>query len=414
MLSNKQLNNFLFICFFVFSILLWPINLNFIGNFHIRLNEIFYLISALILGVSNQKISLNTKKLFLFTVPVIVFHYLFTSFLFCEDQHLKGIASLPVFLIMIFVGWELGQRSTNQNWLGLEKISLIVIILATLAILVEFAFPDLFPAQATYRIGGIYSGIYDEPSHLAFSIYPCILITLLSKRKIIFFNGVIFSIILAYLSPSSTYLLLLLIALFLALYKKMPFFLFNISVPITLVGFWSFIFFFKPQSINQLQIKLEGILSVGGNTNLSSLVYLQGWSDAIQNLTRTWGLGLGFNMMGCNPVPSNPSRSVISTMGLSGLNDFDGSFLFSKGTSELGIFFLILMLALSFISIKILNKKNYSNSRVNLIKLILISSFLATSITRTSGYFCGTFGYLVLALSGILTKENQYNEKKLK
>ena len=77
--------------------------------------------------------------------------------------------------------------------------------------------------------------------------------------------------------------------------------------------------------------RLKGVLELNDSSNLSSLIYMQGWVDAFSNLTRTYGLGLGFNMMGCPPLNSNWIRDIIlNSYGENYFNLTDGSFIFSK------------------------------------------------------------------------------------
>jgi hypothetical protein len=143
--SNRKLNDFLFKYFFIFSILLWPMYLSVNGSLHLRLNEFFYLTSAFILLASNQQLHPKTKKLFLLAVPAILFHFLLTNSFFCEKYQLKGMISMPFFLAMIFVGYELGQRSDDENWSSLGKTSLVIITLSIIFIICEIIFPDFSP-----------------------------------------------------------------------------------------------------------------------------------------------------------------------------------------------------------------------------------------------------------------------------
>ena len=93
--------------------------------------------------------------------------------------------------------------------------------------------------------------------------------------------------------------------------------------------------------------RLVGVLFERSETNnISSLVYMQGWDDAITNIIRTNGIGLGFNMMGCDPLPLVGYRDTLINLDpeLVGLNAQDGSFLVSKFISEFGVIGILIII----------------------------------------------------------------------
>lgn len=418
-IANQKVNRFLIALFFVSNILFWP--LEFDGIWHLRVNMIIYLLTAGILLVGNRKISPSTKKLISFIAIGMSLHLLLTNFFFNEGLQEKSLISLPVFLVMIFVAYELGQISTNKDWINLEILSLITLVIAIFFILIEFLYPHLFPKQATYRLGSIFSGIYNEPSHLGFSIYPCILISLFSKNKFIFWAGIIFSVAFLYLSPSSTYLLLFITAGVITLYSRYAFHIFILALVFFMGILYIYLIWYRTETFLDFQTKISHIgsylhhifnpwyemVAKENESNLSSLVYLQGWSDAIQNLNNTWGLGKGFNMMGLDEIPMNAARSIINSRGMESLNNQDGSFLFSKGVSELGLLFFMPFVVLTFKSLVILLKaKEALIKDYEIIKWLLIFSFVITSLIRSSGYFCGTFALLVFTISALRASKN--------
>jgi hypothetical protein len=83
--------------------------------------------------------------------------------------------------------------------------------------------------------------------------------------------------------------------------------------------------------------RVAGVTRSSEIDNISSLVYLQGWQDAWSNLQRTNGLGLGFSMMGCTPLPDVSARSALANLFELELNAEDGSILFGKIVSEAGV-----------------------------------------------------------------------------
>lgn len=389
----KKINlySYLFNIFFISNIVLWPIK--FQSQLNIRFNIIIVIMIALVLVCKNF-ISNRTFKNTIFIGAILLIHELIVFFVGSDHVNSKSILSIPVIITLVFVASELGVRSKPKDWLGLEKVSILVLVIVFLSILCEIIFPEFFPKTAVYRIGGIFSGIYDEPSHLGFSIIPCLLILTISNNKLTVATGIFFSILFLYLSPSSTLKVLITISTFVVFIKKTSFI--KLTTIFLLLILLTFQIDSLEKKINDVLIKTTDIVYESGN-NLSSLVYKQGLSDAITNFRETFGLGVGLNMMGVK-INENEFRKKINLIGLEGLNNEDGSFLASKGISELGILFIYFYLLLVFIFFKTYIKdiKNYKRDE-NHIKALIIFAFLLTSILRSSGYFCGTLSLALLA-----------------
>jgi hypothetical protein len=145
--------------------------------------------------------------------------------------------------------------------------------------------------------------------------------------------------------------------------------------------------------------------------NLSSYVWLNGFSMAYQNFITSSGLGVGLNLMGCTS-----SSSVIGFLSpviekITGgvlLNSEDGSFLSAKLVSELG--FLGLLIVLVIVAISIRNIALYifkkSNSEINLDCIVGSIVMLILLFVRAGGYFqLITILSLSLLFSGSKTKK---------
>lgn len=80
-----------------------------------------------------------------------------------------------------------------------------------------------------------------------------------------------------------------------------------------------------------------------GGVNLSGLVYLQGLSDAYNGFFETSGFGLGFQMLGTQPV-SDISVQIARILGADeATNRFDGGFLAAKLLAEYGVLGLLMI-----------------------------------------------------------------------
>ena len=159
--------------------------------------------------------------------------------------------------------------------------------------------------------------------------------------------------------------------------------------------------------------RLLGVLSTNQQSNISSLVYVQGWNDAWINFVRTNGVGLGFNMMGCTPLPENFAREIIENAAGGGLNDTDGSFLFAKVISEFGLFgliFYVLIIRLIHKSKFIIFsfKANHLNNSYSF-KILILLNFLIFSFVRSTGYFEGGVFITAMALGGLIGSVPKHN-----
>jgi len=270
--------------------------------------------------------------------------------------------------------------------------------------LLEIIFPEYFPAQYVYRMGGIYSGLFDEPSHLGFSLFPCFLILLASSNNLKSNIGLFSLALCVILSPSSTLLLEVITISILMVIKMRNFYhLFIILIATLIIGSTNLLGHSPMDFID----KISQIYPATNNSNMSSLVYLQGWQDAYANLKNSHGFGLGFNMMGCDPLPATEARLILEEhFNAAKLNSQDGSFLLSKGISEFGIFFIFFMLYSLFILFKVY-KMHLSSSAPALKKVyaiwgMIIFASLFSMIVRSSSYFTGNFPLLILALFAVI------------
>ena len=95
-------------------------------------------------------------------------------------------------------------------------------------------------------------------------------------------------------------------------------------------------------------------------TNLSSIIWLNGWSQAYEYFNATSGLGVGFNQMGCENFQylGMFSPYLLQIEGVV-LNAKDGSMMSVKLISELGVIGVLLVAYLLITSIKaILSLRN--------------------------------------------------------
>lgn len=90
-----------------------------------------------------------------------------------------------------------------------------------------------------------------------------------------------------------------------------------------------------------------------GTTNLSSLVYIQGYEFIVDSFQLTSGWGMGFQQLGVIPMNSLASNVIYALTRGSSLNVYDGGFGASKIISELGILGIAVTLFFAVVSIRL-------------------------------------------------------------
>lgn len=88
-----------------------------------------------------------------------------------------------------------------------------------------------------------------------------------------------------------------------------------------------------------------------GVTNLSTLVYIQGWELVADSIHRSAGWGIGFQQLGYGPIRSTASKIIFQLTQLD-LNLQDGGFVGAKLVSELGVFGMALTMGFLIIALK--------------------------------------------------------------
>lgn len=399
--------------FFANSIL-WPFKIELVG-FKLGLNVIVLAICGAIMLARKTTVVRYTARIIPFILIYLVFSYLVAITGTCDDKLKKFIFTAPVLLVLILLGSEIGRRATQRDWLMLRNTAMLVILVAFVGFCFEALLPRFFPLQAVYRSAGKLSGWFHEPSHVAFSLFPSILILLTSGHKR--FYGIGVSAIVGLLAFSRSSTLIGLVALWILyrifVQRKLGRVIYVGLLFVGVIGFAAIKNY--DQLVAPTLERIGGVLAVSETKNISSLVYVQGWQDAWANLRRTNGMGLGFNMMGCHPLPDDSARSILSKTSHGELNADDGSFVFSKIVSEAGIvgilFFAVIIWWWLRLEKYIRKCQIIDVQRTIANQSALMFSFIATSLVRSSGYFDG--GLLLLTV-GIAGAAKWYNLKNYK
>jgi hypothetical protein len=311
----------------------------------------------------------------------------------CTDSYTKLLATAPVMVLLVFLGMEVGRRSVPEDWLLLQKTAAWCLLLSFVSFFAEMAFPGRFPDQAQYHVDGKYSGLFQEPSEVAFMLFPCIAVLLSARNKKMRRGGMLALFGLLILSRSSTLLALIVawILYRLVVHRKLgqsAFLIFGFAAAIVSASALNYDLLVAP-TVD----RIVGVAHSSETAALSSLVYVQGWQDAWANLSRTRGLGLGFNMMGCHPLPDVSAREVLALGGKGEWNAEDGSFQFSKIVSEFGIagltFYVVIIGWWIRLEGLVRAVRDDAEREAATIQVAILFCFIVASFVRSASYFSG-------------------------
>lgn len=394
---------------FLANVLLWQFSIEIFGS-KLGLNVALLAMFGAVWIWKRQRITFLSAKV-LFSIAVVLLLSCIVAIAGpCTDKFQKILITAPVLIFLTLVGLEVGWRATERDWVKLQNAAVWALLLGFAGIAVEIILPDLFPIKAQYRGEGKFSGFYSEPSFVAFSLFPCVLILLEAQCKKLHRRGLLALCGLVLLSRSTTLFALIVVWGMYRLLKRRDLRLsLYMAVGATLlVGLASILSY--DLLVAPTVERIAGVAVAGSVENLSSLVYLQGWQDAWDNLSRTNGLGLGFNMMGCSPLPDVPARVIIASVFNLQINEEDGSVLFGKLISETGVVGLLLFVALMWwwfkMELNLFRLDSAQQSTARSIQLVLIMSFIATALIRSTGYFSGSFFLLVVAIAAAVKRQS--------
>jgi hypothetical protein len=389
---------------------LWFIANTILWTFTIELAGLKLGLNVLLLSIAGTLWLLRRRRASRFSIQaaVALFAYIVLTLLLalsgpCNDLFLKAALTAPILPFLVLIGLEIGRSASDEEWIKLEKTAAWALLVAFLAFAAEQVLPQFFLRSQYYRAEGKYSGLFREPSHVAFSLFPCIAILLMAENKRSWRIGLASLVGLIVISRSSTLIALLgvwILYRLLAQRKIGP-------AAMLIVGTASLIAIASAINYQALVAptvaRAVGIGSYDQTNNLSSLVYVQGWEDVWANLVRTHGRGLGVNMMGCSPLPDVPARALISEFLTAGLNAEDGSFTFSKIVSETGFVGIAFYGTIIWVWIRQEKRLKLDGNSVHhaalAIRSALIFCFIASSFIRSVGYFSGGLLLGVVALS---------------
>lgn len=152
------------------------------------------------------------------------------------------------------------------------------------------------------------------------------------------------------------------------------------------------------------------------NSNLSNLVYVQGWQLLFEGLERSSFLGQGFQQLGIHGTDVAAAQIINAMMQGEDLNLLDGSFLLAKLGAELGIFGLTIAAAATAYALRsILILRRVATGQLHVPAVIVfahstMASLLLRLYVRSGGYFNGEM-FLTLIAAWILASHHLASRK---
>jgi hypothetical protein len=253
------------------------------------------------------------------------------------------------------------------------------------------------------------SGLFAEPSHLAMVMAPVLFYLWQTaagrERPAVALAG----LALFLLSPSSTFLFLLLgmailfrLAATTTLKQAGRLLAPALATGMVLLGF------LQTPYAGPTRRRVADILAFSEDSNLSSLVYLNGWMLLAAYLDESRGRGVGFNAMGVGRNPATAASGYLAALDLDDQNAFEGSFTLAKLGSELGCVGIAIwcgFLLLTWQAGRAWFPAGAPVLPANRVALFSLLSMVSVSgVIRSAGYFTGPFVLGLFALFVALSR----------
>lgn len=328
---------------------------------------------------------------------IVCLHFSVASFFFPEFNFFRGGLSIILLLMMVYSAYLLADLICCADPLVLRSTLKKVMIVFILSFIGSF-FPVI---QNFNNVKPILP--YNEPSHYTLFFVPVYFyfaFVVTPKYKIFY---ILFGLAIALILKNLTLLVGVVILIFI-LYKFKSVML----IPICLVFLITYI---------DLAYFIDRVDFNSKTTNLSTLVFLQGWQLSWESIKNTFGWGIGFQQLGFVKIETEAGNSIIKLMGRN-VNETDAGLTFGKVVAEFGVLGFIAVLTYLRYFVKYFRKVNYSNivktkPSIVFAYAVFLSFFLEIFI-RGIGYFNPPFLLFVCSIF-ILIKERRshINENNL-
>ncbi len=307
---------------------------------------------------------------------LICIHYALVGILFQLTQDpAKLFGSLILLLGVLIAARLFGQQLACLKEITLQKMLHLIMLLLIVNALVSLSGIDFF-GNASPKPCFLFS----EPSHFALATAPFLIYHVAARHYPLLLLA-FFAAWGIYIENLTMLIVVMLAALTLIDFRKMLL----ILLPVILVA---------PAFVD-LNYYADRINLSADSSNLSALVYLQGWENAFLALRDTAGLGIGFQQFGIANDTGDATARILLITG-DNFNLFDGGSTASKLVAEFGIFGMGLVLLLIAQGIRsLMTIKHHRLPPLQLLAHCIMTGFLIELLIRGGGYFSeGVFFYL--------------------
>lgn len=348
---------------------------------------LFLSVLILIFNFDLIRVTVNDIIFYLFVFFLVFLHL--TVLAFDSTLYWKGVFSLVFFVyLLVFskVIKNIIDKIDDKKFHRLFICFFVVLCLVGILPLVGLRVVSSFSS---------YKSVFPflEPSHYALTFTPFLVYAVASagkwQRMLIFF----FALLLALALENLTLMVVVFIlAVVFFMNYKIIFF-----VPVALGIFFYFDLSYFTDRLN-----------FSDTSNLSALVYIQGWEFMSNSFLQKYGMGVAFQQLGSTDLFSSAADKIYEILGFN-MNLNDGGFTAAKIFSEFGIFSififypLVKLIGKSYFSLR---KFSFTNNFYNC-KYIAAQSFLIGSLVellvRGIGYFTPTL--IAVLISILFVKE---------
>lgn len=381
-------------------ILLAPISVS-LGGFSVGLHVAVIMVAAIYSAARHGTPRINSAAALLVFGGAMALHFVVANILSpCIDSFLKSVLS---FVLFAGISLSLVQLAARSHSFDLEKDLRILVGLICASVITEQIWLRATGVSGLIRA----SGIFLEPSHLALSVSPLLVGLIFATRTSDRWWGWITTLTLLILAASSTLFILVTACLLATLFatsrrRVSAKGVFRIILSVTAFGMLVYASPYREEFV----ARVSGVAKTDIEANISSIVYVNGWETAGQNLTNTHGLGLGFNRMGCNPRPRTDSGDFLEAFDLNNINLNDGSFTIAKVLSELGIFGAVVWTLAGYLLVRMIREARHFKTDPRIFVALSVSAgvvLIFGGFVRGTGYFSGPFllGYFFILLSAV-------------
>ena len=343
--------------------------------------------SVLIYILAPRKYVLTTLDLkIIILVALVILVHSFIVFGLMEFDINRAITSLVLLLIVMLSGMSLGRMMREMDQQLLNKVIQGSFFMLCIIGLLPYLNLQLFE-QTGNNFGYLKPFFpFAEPSHFALTFLPFILYGCTKNEGYKKYIPIILGFIIGSLMQSMTLLAGCILICLIFLPKKF-------IVAAIVLG----IFLFPMIDFSYYQARLP--VSDEHTSNLSWLVFQQGWELIYESIKSSIGFGIGFQQLGVNTgYEKNETSNLINQLAGGYMNILDGGFNLAKIVSEFGFFGALLVCFYIWISLRAtleLNKKH--NTTAQIFSYSILVAYTVELFIRGVGYFSSSSIFLIAA-----------------